>query len=92
VLVVGGEDVAGGTVGVNRRGWPKPEKDVPLSAFLDEVRDEVARRDRQDMERALAPLVKPEGAVVVDTTGRGIAEVVDTLLRIVEQARCCTRS
>jgi cytidylate kinase len=52
----------------------------------------MARRDRQDMERALAPLVKPEGAVVVDTTGRGIAEVVDTLLRVVEQARCCTRS
>ena len=63
-----------------------------LAGDLETVRDEVARRDRQDMERALAPLVKPEGAVVVDTTGRGIAEVVDTLLRIVEQARCCTRS
>ena len=44
VLVVGDKDVAGGTVGVNRRGWPKPEQDVPLRAFLDEVRDEVARR------------------------------------------------
>ncbi len=44
VLVVGDKDVAGGTVGVNRRGWPKPEHDVPLRAFLDEVRDEVARR------------------------------------------------
>jgi len=63
-----------------------------LAADLETVRDEMVRRDRQDMERALAPLVKPEGAVVVDTTGRGIAEVVDTLLRIVEQARCCTRS
>ncbi len=44
VLVVGDKDVAGGTVGVNRRGWPKPEQDVPLHAFLDEVRSEVARR------------------------------------------------
>jgi threonyl-tRNA synthetase len=44
VLVVGDKDVAGGTVGVNRRGWPKPEHDVPLRAFLDEARDEVARR------------------------------------------------
>jgi threonyl-tRNA synthetase len=44
VLVVGDKDVAGGTVGVNRRGWPKPEQDVPLRSFLDEVRDEVARR------------------------------------------------
>ncbi len=44
VLVAGDDDVAGGTVGVNRRGWPKPQHDVPLRAFLDEVRDEVARR------------------------------------------------
>jgi cytidylate kinase len=63
-----------------------------LGADLATVREDIARRDRQDTERALAPLVKPEGAVVVDTTGQGIAEVVDTLLRVVEQARCCTRS
>ena len=63
-----------------------------LDGNLDSVREDIARRDRQDMERALAPLVKPEGAVVVDTTGLGVAEVVDTLLRVVEQARCCTRS
>jgi cytidylate kinase len=63
-----------------------------LDTALETVRDDIARRDRQDMERALAPLVKPEGAVVVDTTGLGIAEVVDTLLRVVESARCCTRS
>jgi len=63
-----------------------------LDTALETVRDDIARRDRQDMERALAPLVKPEGAVVVDTTGLGIAEVVDTLLRVVEPARCCTRS
>ena len=63
-----------------------------LGGDLATVREEMARRDRQDMERPLAPLVKPEGAVVVDTTGLGIADVVDTLLRVVEQARCCTRS
>ena len=63
-----------------------------LRADLETVRADIAHRDRQDRERALAPLVKPEGAVVVDTTGQGIAEVVDTLLRVVEQARCCTRS
>ncbi len=42
VLVVGDRDVDGGTVGVNRRGWPKPEQGVPLRSFLDEVREEVA--------------------------------------------------
>lgn len=63
-----------------------------LGGDLETVREDVARRDRQDMERTLAPLVRPEGAVVVDTTGRGVKEVVDGLLRVVEQARCCTRS
>lgn len=63
-----------------------------VSADLPTVRADMARRDRQDMERALAPLVKPEGAVVIDTTGRGITEVVDELLRVVESTRCCTRS
>jgi cytidylate kinase len=63
-----------------------------LGGDLATVREDVARRDRQDMERALAPLVKPEGAVVVDTTGLEVTEVVDGLLRVVEQARCCTRS
>ncbi|HEX5528712.1 MAG TPA: (d)CMP kinase [Methylomirabilota bacterium] len=63
-----------------------------LDADLESVREDIVRRDRQDMERALAPLVKPEGAVVVDTTGLGIAEVVETLRRVAEQARCCTRS
>jgi cytidylate kinase len=63
-----------------------------LDGDLETVREDIARRDRQDMERALAPLVKPAGAVVVDTAGLGVAEVVDALLRVIEQARCCTRS
>lgn len=63
-----------------------------LDGDLETVREDIARRDRQDTERALAPLVKPEGAVVVDTTGHGITEVVGGLLRVIEQARCCTRS
>jgi cytidylate kinase len=56
------------------------------------VRDEVARRDRQDMGRSLAPAVKPEGAVAVDSTDLDHEEVVQRLLEAVERARCCTPS
>jgi len=56
------------------------------------VVEDVARRDRQDIERALAPLRKPEGAVVVDTSRLGVEDVVERMLKVVEQARCCTRS
>jgi threonyl-tRNA synthetase len=61
VLVVGDRDVEGGTVGVNRRGWPKPEQGVPLSAFLEEVRDEVARRGLPE-ERAPEAATAASGA------------------------------
>ena len=63
-----------------------------LTVDLDGVREEVARRDRQDMGRAIAPLVRPADAVVVDTTGLGEAEVLERLMDTVERARCSTRS
>jgi cytidylate kinase len=51
-----------------------------------EVRKEMEKRDRADSERALAPLVMPEGAVYVDTTGKGIEEVVGMLEAVVREA------
>jgi threonyl-tRNA synthetase len=49
VLVVGDEDVAGRSVGVNRRGWEtKPEHGVRVDALLAEVVDEVARKGRPE--------------------------------------------
>ncbi len=54
------------------------------------VRQGLALRDRQDMERPLAPLRRPEGAVVVDTSGLGLEEVVEEMLRTVERVCCCT--
>ncbi len=51
------------------------------------VKEQMERRDRDDSERDIAPLVRPEGAVYVDTTGKGIDEVVEMLRRHVEQAR-----
>jgi threonyl-tRNA synthetase len=45
VLVAGDEDVAAGSVGVNRRGWGgRPEHGVPLGDLLSEVTAEVERK------------------------------------------------
>jgi len=63
-----------------------------VTVDLDHVREEVARRDRQDMGRAIAPLVRPADAVVVDTTGLDEARVLERLMDAVERARCSTRS
>jgi cytidylate kinase len=63
-----------------------------IAAELATVREEVARRDRQDMGRAIAPLVRPADAVVIDTTGLDGDEVLERLVDAVERARCSTRS
>jgi len=51
---------------------------------------DLARRDRQDMERPLAPLRKPEGGIVIDTTGLALEQVVEEMLKTVERVWCCT--
>jgi cytidylate kinase len=63
-----------------------------LPADYETVKAEVTQRDRQDMERELAPLVRPEGALVLDSTALSPEAVVERMLDAVEQARCCTRS
>jgi threonyl-tRNA synthetase len=44
ILVVGDDDVAAGTVGVNRRGSGPPERGVALMAFTDSLEAEIAER------------------------------------------------
>lgn len=50
---------------------------------LAKIQEDMKKRDRDDSERSLAPLVKPEGAICVDTTEKGIDEVVDLLVRAI---------
>ena len=58
---------------------------------LEVVRAEIADRDRQDTTRTLAPLRKAPDAITVDTTDLTVDEVVDVMLRAIEN-QCCTRS
>jgi threonyl-tRNA synthetase len=44
ILVVGDEDVAAGTVGVNRRGSDRPDRGVELTAFTETLEAEIAQR------------------------------------------------
>jgi threonyl-tRNA synthetase len=42
ILVVGDDDVAAGTVGVNARGSDQPDRGVPVSGFLERLRSDVS--------------------------------------------------
>ena len=44
ILVVGDDDVAGGSVGVNRRGSKQPERGVLMESFVDGLTTEIAER------------------------------------------------
>lgn len=59
---------------------------------LDQVKRELDDRDRADSNRALAPLVRPEDALYLDSSALSLEEVVELMLKEVERARCSTRS
>jgi threonyl-tRNA synthetase len=44
ILVVGDDDVAAGTVGVNRRGSNQPQRGVLMESFVDGLAKEIAER------------------------------------------------
>jgi threonyl-tRNA synthetase len=51
ILVVGDDDVAAGTVGVNRRGGDRPERGVALDPFTDALEAEIAERGSPEGRR-----------------------------------------
>lgn len=53
--------------------------DVTEDAADTDIRD----RDKRDSEREIAPLKKAADAVIIDTTGKSIEEVIDYILDIV---------
>jgi cytidylate kinase len=59
---------------------------------FEEVLADQLRRDRDDSERAVAPLRPAADALVVDTSGLSLAEVVDRLVGSVEARRAGRRA
>jgi CMP/dCMP kinase len=55
-----------------------------LGGDVDDVAASIAERDRRDMTRLDGPLRPDGGAVVVDTTGVPIDDVVDTIVELLE--------
>jgi 1-acyl-sn-glycerol-3-phosphate acyltransferase len=54
---------------------------------LDDVRDEIKERDRQDTTRELAPLVKAADALELDTSDLSADEVVERMAAVVQARR-----
>ena len=54
-----------------------------------EVLREVLERDERDKNRPFAPLVIPEGAVIIDTTGKSLETVISEISELIKRQRDC---
>ena len=52
------------------------------SVTLDAIKLEIAARDKQDSEREIAPLKKADDAILIDSTGLTVDEVVAKILEL----------
>ena len=55
---------------------------------LEEVKEEIMYRDKNDSSRAFAPLSKADDAIEIDTTFMTIDEVVDKIISIIKSSEC----
>lgn len=56
-----------------------------IQADLAVLTEEIAARDKQDMERKISPLKKADDAVEIDTTYMTIEEIVDRIMTLLKE-------
>ena len=74
-----------------RRRQRELQKRYGVRVSLPQVRDQLEFRDSLDRHRRVGPLVKPKGAVAVDTSHRSALEVVRIMLHQIDRARTSKR-
>ena len=52
---------------------------------VSEVAADIARRDQVDATRSVSPMMAAPDAVVIDTTGRGVDDIVNEILERIER-------
>jgi cytidylate kinase len=68
-----------------RRFLELREKDPGIVA--EEVRKDIEKRDRRDSTREVAPLTPAEGALIVDSTGLKVEEVVEKMMQAIRAGK-----
>ena len=72
---------------ITRIVWISDPRISPDGARVAFVATMLSERDQLDRTRAASPLYAAADAVVIDTTGKSIPEVVDEVLGLVKQRR-----
>ena len=68
-----------------RRRWMELQNSGKLIPFT-EVAQDMQKRDRQDTKREVSPLEPAKDAVILDTTGLNVAEIVEKIIALTRRA------
>ncbi|MEH7501103.1 (d)CMP kinase [Neobacillus drentensis] len=66
-----------------RRHIENVQKGFPSD--LEKLKEEIARRDKIDSDREIAPLKKAQDAIEIDTTSLSIPDVVEKIMKLVHE-------
>lgn len=58
-----------------------------INATYEEVLESIIKRHKLETEREIAPFIKPEDAITVDSTDMTIEEVVDSIKEIIRRKK-----
>ncbi|WP_078546044.1 (d)CMP kinase [Litchfieldia alkalitelluris] len=72
---------------VEERAVRRHEENISkgIESYLENLKEEIAQRDKLDSEREVAPLKKAEDAIEIDTTSLSINQVVDQIMNLVSE-------
>ena len=65
----------------SERRWMELQKTENVS--LDDVKNDLYKRDHNDVNREFSPLVKPKNSITVNTDNLSIDQVVDKMIKII---------
>lgn len=63
----------------------KEYEEKKIACDLETLKEEISKRDQQDMERIISPLKKAEDAIEIDTTFLTIEEIVMKIQRLLQE-------
>lgn len=69
---------------VKRRFLERQKRGEPVS--IDKVKEDLIKRDNQDINRALSPLKPAKDAIIIDTTLLNVEQIVQMMIKEVKRA------
>jgi CMP/dCMP kinase len=67
------------------RRWQQMQEKRGHTLTLPQAEESLKERDRRDKERAVAPLIVPEGAIEIDSTNMSIEQVVQEMMKHIQR-------